>query len=536
MTMSTLKNNDVTGEPLRLTHIKPSFDAEELALASRQDLWHKFIVLNCQPHGKAEILKAIINACEPEILLPVMYKKENENKSTFLAKCNSGAIENLVKQCLCIALPGGYEIYIDIILGFINTRELSLNPNKVIAQSLYQRYESVKKILNLDDFENDRLLSSIFCPISIPKIFHLVLRCAKQGVMGNNRELKLSVRELSLKHNNLTAIILFEKFFNFHLTKLDLRYNQILDVEYLRYFSEFKITELWLDGNPLCTQYKNAQEYVQAVKNIFQHLQKLDGVIIGMEKKFIPNIQTHYLKDGSKLPLIKQFVKHFFLMYDQEDRSIMNGLYDKNAFYSMTLGAGTNYVHKQVAKSFVTNRNLLKFVDYAKCHEFLLRGPDKIISVLRRQPPTSHDIRTFNIDLLYESNNLLAISIQGLFYYKEISFLPMVFNRTFIIVGKEDNEYCITNDQYFIDGPYSNNLIQINTEMKHDIKNMCVFVPTIFSPSEKKKLIVFLQELTSMNSTFSLKFLEDVNWDIRRAITNFTKMYTLNDVPPEAFE
>ncbi|XP_035720270.1 uncharacterized protein LOC118440799 isoform X2 [Vespa mandarinia] len=479
MTMSTLKNNDVTGEPLRLTHIKPSFDAEELALASRQDLWHKFIVLNCQPHGKAEILKAIINACEPEILLPVMYKKENENKSTFLAKCNSGAIENLVKQCLCIALPGGYEIYIDIILGFINTRELSLNPNKVIAQSLYQRYESVKKILNLDDFENDRLLSSIFCPISIPKIFHLVLRCAKQGVMGNNRELKLSVRELSLKHNNLTAIILFEKFFNFHLTKLDLRYNQILDVEYLRYFSEFKITELWLDGNPLCTQYKNAQEYVQAVKNIFQHLQKLDGVIIG---------------------------------------------------------AGTNYVHKQVAKSFVTNRNLLKFVDYAKCHEFLLRGPDKIISVLRRQPPTSHDIRTFNIDLLYESNNLLAISIQGLFYYKEISFLPMVFNRTFIIVGKEDNEYCITNDQYFIDGPYSNNLIQINTEMKHDIKNMCVFVPTIFSPSEKKKLIVFLQELTSMNSTFSLKFLEDVNWDIRRAITNFTKMYTLNDVPPEAFE
>nr|XP_050868928.1 vesicle-fusing ATPase 1-like [Vespula vulgaris] len=191
--MSTLKNNDVSGEPLRLTHIKPSFDAEELALASRQDLWHKFIVLNCQPHGKAEILKAIINACEPEILLPVMYKRENENKSTFLAKCNSGAIENLVKQCLCIILPGGYEIYIDIILGFINTRELSLNPNKIIAQSLYQRYESVKKILNLDDFENDRLLNSIFCPISIPKIFHFVLRCTKQGVMGNNRESRLSV-------------------------------------------------------------------------------------------------------------------------------------------------------------------------------------------------------------------------------------------------------------------------------------------------------------------------------------------------------
>lgn len=147
-------------------------------------------------------------------------------------------------------------------------------------------------------------------------------------------------------------------------------------------------------------------------------------------------------------------------MYDQEDRSIMNGVYDKNALYFMTLGAGINYMHKQVAKSFVTNRNLLKLVDYAKCHEFLLRGPDKIISILKRQPLTSHDLRTFNIDLLYDNDNILAISIQGLFIYKEIPILPMIFNRTFIIVGKEDNEYCITNDQYFIDGSYSTTPIQ----------------------------------------------------------------------------
>lgn len=534
--MSTSNVNDVMWEPLRLTHIKPSFNTEELALAARQDLWHKFILFNCGQHGKMEILKAVINACEPEILLPVMYREENENRATFLAKCNSGAIDNLVKQGLCVVLPGGYEIHIDIILGFLSTKELSLNPYKVIAQSLYHRYESAKKTLNLDDFENEKMLGSIFCPISIPKIFHFVLRCTKQGILGNNRESRLSVRELSLKHNNLTAIILFEKFFNFHLSKLDLRYNQILDVEYLRYFSEFKITELWLDGNPLCTQYKSAQDYIQGVKNIFPHLQKLDGVIIGMEKKFIPNVQTHFLRDGSKLALIKQFVKHFFIMYDQEDRIIMNGLYDKHALYSMTLGAGTNHVHKQIAKAFVTNRNLLKFVDYAKCHEFLLRGPDKIISALRRQPSTLHDINTFNIDLLYESNNLLAISVQGLFSYKDIPSPSMVFNRTFIIVGKEDNEYCITNDQYFIDGPYSNNTVQGNNEMKPEIKNVPKFIPTMFSPSEKNQLLIFLQELTTMNETFCFKYLEDVHWDIRRAITTFIKMYTLNDIPPEAFE
>lgn len=535
--MSKSTNDNVfIKEPLRLIHTKPSYDAKELALASQEDLWHKFIVFNCQSHGKAEILKAIIDACEPEMLLPVMYKRENENKSTFVAKCNSDTIKNLVKQRLCITLQDGNEIRIDIILGFINTKELPLNPNKLITKSLCQRYEAAKMILNLDNFENDRLLKSIFCPISVQNIFHLVLRCAKQYVMGNNHDLKLSIRELSLKHNNLTNIILLEKFFNLDLTKLDLRFNQILDIEYLRCFSESKITELWLDGNPLCTKYMSTQEYIQAVKGIFQHLQKLDGVRIDMEKEFIPSIQTHYFKNGSKSQLIKQFVKHFFVMYDQDDRSIMNDVYDTNALYSMTLGAGTNYMHKEIVKSFVTNRNLLQFADYAKCHEFLLHGPDKIISVLRRQPLTLHDLHTFNIDLLYENDNVLAISIQGLFIYKEISFLPMVFNRTFIIVGKEENEYRIINDQYFIDGPYSTTPIQNIDKTRHDIKNNNVFVPTIFSSSEKKELVAYLQKVTSMNETFSLKFLEYVNWDIRCAIKNFIKLYTLHDLPPEVFE
>ncbi|XP_015181695.1 PREDICTED: nuclear RNA export factor 1 [Polistes dominula] len=538
--MSTMsKNNDVIKEePLRLTYLKPPLDTDKFPLASYQDVWHKFIVFSHgKSYGKTEILKAIINACEPEMLLPVKFKKENDNKCTFLGQCNSNAIKNLIKQRLCIILPGNFEIYLDIVLGFISKEELPINPNKIISQTFYQRYDSSKKILNLDDFENDKLLAYVFCPLSIPKIFHIVLRSIKQGVAGINRESKLFIRELSMKHNNLTAIILFEKFFYYNLTKLDLRFNQILDVEHLRYFSEFKITELWLDGNPLCTQYKNAQDYIKGVKNVFHHLQKLDGIMIDTEKKLLPNVQTHYLKDASKLPLIKQFVKHFFTMYDQEDRSIMNGLYDKNALYSMTLGSVTNYLHKQVAKVLVTNRNLLKFVDYAKCHEFLLRGPDKIISSLKRQPSTLHYIHTFNIDLLYESDDLLVISVQGIFLYKDISSSPpLLFNRTFTIVAKEENEYCITNDQYFIDGFNSNTLVQIKNKIKQDVKNVSVFVPTIFSPSEKHQLIVLLQELTTMNTAFCFKFLDNVNWDIRRAITNFTKMYTLNDVPPEAFQ
>ncbi|XP_012535198.1 nuclear RNA export factor 1 [Monomorium pharaonis] len=522
-------------EPYRITYMKPAFDSLEMTLACRKDIWHKFIVFNGGLYMRTDVLRAFVNACEPALLIPIMYTVENNNKTTFLAKCASNAIENLVKQGLCVTLPGGQELYMDIVLGYLSGQELQVNTNKIIAEALHTRYEPIRKVFNLDNFENEKALGSIFCPISIPKIFDLVLRCSKVGIMSNNREAvggRLPVRELSLRYNKLTAIILFDKFFSYHLTKLDLRHNQILDVEYLRYFSEFKISELWLDGNPLCTRYINSQDYIQAVKNVFPHLQKLDGVVIGMEQKFVPNVQNYYLGNGSRIPLIRQFVKHFFTLYDQEDRIVMHGLYDKNAFYSMTLGSITNHAHKEIMKTFSTNRNLLKFADYAKCHEFLFCGPEKIIAALQRQPPTMHDLKTIQIDLLHEDDNHLVISVQGLFAFRPMIYPPMLYNRTFVIVRKEDNEYAIVNDQYYIDGTPAN----AGNEMKFDPRPVPKFTPMVLSVSEKEQLLRFLRELTTMNIRYCYKYLEDAEWDIRTAITTFMKHYSVNDVPPKAFE
>lgn len=536
MTNAEVVKNMSDWEPLRLTYIKPSFNTQESTLAARRDLWHKFILFGIGQYKATEVLRTVIVACEPEIILPIMYKEESPNKSTFLTKCSCSAIENLVKQGLCITLSNGQELRIDIILGYTDSQSLQLNPNRVIAQALYYRYEPTKKVLNLDDFENEKSLNSIYCPISLPKILHFVLRCTKMGILSNNRDSRLPVRELTLRYNQITGIVFFEKFFNYHLTKLDLRHNQITDVEYLRYFSEFKISELWLDGNPLCAKYSKCQDYVQAVKNVFPHLQKLDGIVIGMEQKFVPNIQSNFLRDGTNTCLIKQFVKHFFTLYDQDDRQVMNGLYDRDALYSMTLGPVSNYIHKQLTKTFVTNRNLLKFVDYAKCQEFLLRGPEKIISALRNQPPTIHHFKTFYIDLLYEGEIHIAISVQGMFSFRDIHQCPpMFFNRTFMIMKKEDNEYCITNDQCYLDGTPANGTLSGNSEIRFESKGAPKFIPTVFSVSEKEQLLTFLHELTTMNMKFCHQYLEDANWDIRTAIVTFMNMYTVNNVPPEAF-
>lgn len=526
----------ISWEPLRLTHLKPSFNNHELALAARQDLWHKFIIFDAGKYDKDEVLITVINACEPEVLLPVMYQVEKGGNGTFLTKCSTEAIQNLVKHNLCMITPSNKIFNVDIILGFLSMEDFQLNPTKTVAHALYYRYESARKILNLDNFQKEKSLGSIYCPVAAPRVLLYVLRCAKMGIMGNTREMRLPIRELILRNNGISGFIPFEKFFNYHLTKLDLRCNKISETDYLQYFSEFKITELWLDGNPLCLNYQTSEEYVRSIKNIFPHLQKLDGVIIGIEKKFPPAVQNNYMGDSTKLQLVKQFVRHFFTLYDQDDRIVMNGLYDTNALYSMTIGNAPNYTQKNLNRVFASNRNLLKFVDYAKCQEYLLRGPEKIIAALKKQPPTTHNLRSFQVDLLQQGGKHLVISVQGLFYYKSLIFQLMLFNRTFVIIGKDDNEYSIVNDQCHLDVAPASFTTGDNRDIKFEPKDAPRFKPTPFGVDEKNQLVGFLSELSTMNKEFSKKYLEAAEWDIRVAINSFMKAYMVNDIPRNAFE
>lgn len=530
------QNPKLTIEPIRLTYLNPSFIATDvISLANRKDTWHKFIILHSGKCSKSDILNSIVAISASEVLVPVYYQEESKTKATFLAKCGAALIDSLVKYNLQIpVLTASEYVQLDIILGYQSTIELPINPQTLIARTGQQRYDSVRKMLNLDNFQSDPHLGPVYYSIATPKCLNFALRCVRNSLLSNSREMKLPVRELSMRSNDFMVFIPQEKFFNFHLTKLDFRNNKITDFRQLAYFSEFNIVELWVDGNPLCLKYTRADDYVKAAKAIFPHLQLLDGVMIGVEKKFVPTMQRHFLGDGTNLPLVKQFVKHYFNLYDQNDRSVLNGLYDTGAMFSMTLGPITNFNHMQMIKSFATNRNLLKFVDYAKCNEFLLHGPEDILSTLSRQPKTSHNIKSFQIDLLYHSVNCFSISVQGYFVFRDYPYPPLAFTRTFIVISKEDNEFCICNDQYHIESLFTDSKVLQNNECR-EIKLPPKYEIVPLSSTEKEQLLRFLHELTGMNREYCVKYLEKTNWNIRATIKNFMQAYTINEVPFEAF-
>ncbi|XP_034943274.1 nuclear RNA export factor 1-like isoform X1 [Chelonus insularis] len=528
--MATSSMN-ISWEPLRLTHTKPSFNNHELALAARQDLWHKFIIFDVGDYSMETVLDATLASCQPEVLMPMMYHVDRLNKASFLAKCTIAAIDTLVKQGLEIKLPDDHVLKMDIVLGFINMQSLPINQHRVISQVLISRWDSMKKSLNLENFHHEPKLKSIYCPLSSPGVFVFVLKCCKPR-MGNLRDNKLPIRELILKNNGLVGVILYEKLLGFSLTKLDLSFNKIENIDYLRYFSEFKITELCLDGNPLCADYSKPEDYIRAVKNVFPHLQKLDGVVIDVAQKCTPMIQQYFLDDGSRLSLIKQFIKHYFTLYDQNDREVLDGLYESDSFFSFTFGDIANPRHRQLTKVLNLNRNLIKVVDYSRCYKYLFQGSYEIIECLRTLPPTFHDYKSFSIDIIHQGHRYVAFSVQGSFFYREFP-VSLLFNRTFIVVEVEDNEYRIINDQYHIQ---SGNSTMIENDCLAKLNVVPTFTPVYLGNQEKIQMIGALSNITTMNKTFCREYLENIGWDLRAAFKKFIKAYTVNNIPPHAFK
>ncbi|KAJ8668060.1 hypothetical protein QAD02_009723 [Eretmocerus hayati] len=538
-TQAVVKPQPKYTTPVRLTHKNPLLTAAGIEASNQINVWHKFILYNVNKTEKEMILDAFILMCAPVFIVPVMYKMETENKATFLAFCRSNTIQKLVNQKLKLKIRSAKVIDYDIVLAFLDHKDMQLHPQKIITELLKHRWNretTPKKNFLLDNFTNDKHLRSLYCPLHIPFVFDNVLRLARSLVnVGNQRDMKLPVRAFILRNNNMESLVHTEKIFSFNFCKLDLRNNNLLDVSALKPFAEYRITELWLDGNPLCNNYKKPHEYINDVKAIFPNLQMLDGECVSVVRSFVPVFHKHFILQKSKLHLVKQFIEHFFTCYDQDDRIVLNGLYDAGAMFSMTLGPVSNNQHKQLLQGFASNRNLLKFVDYAKCCDYLLCGPEKIINALKLEPSTLHVMKYLDVDMMYSSSNYFMVVVQGPYIYRKSNAPPLWFHRTFVVVEKDDNEFCIANDQYHIDN--CPNMDEVDISELEIVTDQCIpsFNPTLFSTSEKHQLLQLLQELTSMNLEYCDRYLKEANWDIRQAIKTFMHSYVDNRVPSEAF-
>jgi nuclear RNA export factor len=494
----------------------------ERALMARNDIWHKILILRGGLYDKEIILKSILNAVNPADLIPVKYQVLGDD-SCFIARNCDRALDQLCKSSLIVQCLDGSPLILSITLAFASIHDLKINIQPLLLTVLRKRYNAEKKILILDNFHKDpEIYNTVFCPLSQCKTMIHVLKLSKT-VLG-------PFEYLSLQNNELSQLTVLESTNIRSIKYLDLRHNNLLQVDELEPLKTLNITELWIDGNPLCENYSSASQYVEAVRNYCSHMYKLDGVQVNSAG--LPLVFKSYIKNWKKRKLVEQFVQHFFTAYDYRDRSVMRGLYHDNALYSLTVGISTSLASKRYLEFFnQENRNLLIFDKNSQ--QCLYYGQEQILNVLKNLPASQHIYNSFCCDLMYSNHDFLTISVDGLFKLYNISSQIYCFNRTFIISEEEDNEFKIINDQYHVHLPvHEIDYITYNIENE----NPPTFKATCFSPSEKKNLILTLQESTMMRLDYCEQYLKDTAWDLRRAIINFLHHYKNGQIlPKDAF-
>ncbi|KAL2718914.1 hypothetical protein V1478_011333 [Vespula squamosa] len=495
---------------------------QERLLMENPNLWHEFKVIRGAEYDKEEVLKAILNSVDPLHLLPVKYQVRGED-SYFIANNCGPAIEKLCRSRLIIKNPRGNTLILIIVLGFASVHDLNVNIQPLLLTTLKKRYDANTKSLDLEAFHKDLDLSkTVYCPLSQTANLKYVLNLVKNTVA--------TFEHLNLKHNELYTLeaIQFSDFMS--LKYIDLRFNSIMNMKDLGALNDLTIVKLWLDGNPLCENYSSAKQYINSVKTYCPHIIQLDGVSISVSN--MPLMYHNYFTDSTKQELVYQFVSHFFNLYDQEDRMVLRGLYDKHAFYSFSFSIPFTIAHRRDLVQFTTNRNILQITDLNKLDNFLHYGEDNILNAIKILPKTYHDKHSFQYDLIYDDNECIVISVSGLFKNKGNEAEVLSFNRTFILSFSPDNEYNIINDQYNIgDAPNNKTLINIDSTAHSED-----FIPVCFSSTEKFEIITKFGQITKLTKDWCKTYLNEENWDMRKSIQNFMKDLKSNSVPQEAFK
>lgn len=488
------------------------------ALMERTDVWHKIKVLKGGLYDKQTVLRSILRAIEPVDLVPVKYEAIGED-AYFVARNCAPALEMLCKLNMIVRNETGEGMVLAVTLGFASINNLRIHLQPILLAALTKRYNPKEKALNLEHFHADSDVEKVvYCPLSQLRTSNHVLKLAKAAIA--------TFEHLNLQRNELFNISAIENSSLKSIRYLDLRHNNLLNMSALAPLKNLEIIKLWLDDNPLCENYSTAKQYVDSAKKYCPHLQELDGVCIAEN---MPLIYKDYFPNDNTQRFAHKFISHFFNLFDQVDRTVLRGLYHKDAFYSMSFAISHNIAQKIGLNLYLFNRNLFK--KGAKKNTALYRGQEEILAAFGKLPRSYHDKDTFTYDILYDTDKVSVFSVTGLF--KKLSFGTNVlsFSRTFVLVPSLDNEYHILNDQYHIFAA-PENVTPDKIIVKYSFEEDELFC---FSPDEKAVLITRMQQITKMNKEWSETYLSKDEWNMRKALYSFMKDLKESAIPDSAF-
>ncbi|CAL1680069.1 unnamed protein product [Lasius platythorax] len=503
-------------------------------LINKEWSWYRISISYGHKYEKDYVLKSLLSYMAPEVFVPIMYKI-TEFEATFYVD-DSKAARALLNCNRKITMIDGFILHVSIREGFPQY-VIDNKYKERLKQVIFKRYVKETNALDLSKFHLDPdLVDDYFCALSRYPILMTVL-----DIMGEHIP---TLEALNLESNKLQNIdklsILNKKF-----SKLKILYigdNKIKDIYDIDTIKDLKLEELKLIGNPLCNMYESQQSnYICDIRKRFPKLLRLDGKELPRPIVFdvidevikIPQSQRILFTDTKAQEIACRFLQQYFTIFDSENRQFLLNAYEERAYLSVTIA--TSY---KLNGYLLNSRNLFRIHDTAKRQKLLKYGRLPVVSFISQMPQTRHLLDTFTMDIVLAAQTMMFITITG--YFQELNYKEQPirhFNRTFIIVPEGDG-YCIRNEQLHINQPTEAQLEQLSQQIRPKTPELLPTAKPIaskLSENVRQQMIVTLSQQTNMKMEWSLKCLQEMQWNYDNALSAFQEFFKRGQIPSEAF-
>ncbi|XP_011861620.1 PREDICTED: nuclear RNA export factor 1-like isoform X2 [Vollenhovia emeryi] len=243
-----------------------------------------------------------------------------------------------------------------------------------------------------------------------------------------------------------------------------------------------------------------------------------------------PPSQRMFVSDPKIQEIASQFLQQYFTILDSDNRQPLLDAYAENACLSLTI---SNFY--KLNGYYTENRNIFRTIDSNRRHKLLKQGRLPVVSFISEMPKTRHLLNTFTMDITLATQAMMFITITGYFQELDKDEPIRYFNRTFIIVP-EGEGCCIRNEQWHISQPSEAQLKQLHqqlNQLRSQPQPQTVSLET--SEVVKQQMTVTLSQQTSMNLQWSLKCLQETQWNYDNALSAFHEFFKRGQIPSEAF-
>ncbi|KNC26297.1 Nuclear RNA export factor 2 [Lucilia cuprina] len=478
---------------------------------------HQFLVRNCFSQ-----IKHLVDTCNLEIKIPRLEAPPPPTNTT----------TDFTPQ-----LHMDKTVVYYLMMNISPFKKGQLEPMECIEKALNRRFSAMDRMLDLNNFQNIEGLENIVINLSSPKILTRVLMQASRKFLSTCIELRLAHNKiLSANFSKVLAMMS-------NLKAIDLGNNWIHDLYDIKDIGVLGIRSLRLDGNPLCSKYCFAGEYIKTVKKYFPDLKVLDNVEITAKGNLTS--QKNFLCDTAGYDFVNEFVTRYFQTYEN-DRVYLKDLYHPKSVLTLTCNYNLAKLpaqnSKRILKYLNVSRNILK-IEFNRAYTSMYFGPSEIIRVLMELPGTTHDMLTFSTDCMVYNENMIVITVNGVYLDQAPSIMEtdilMGFSRTFILKPVKRNagplkmitNYQIINDQLNVFTPTATQTKIAFKYFKSEDKSK----KDELTLNDKEALLVMFQEATSLKSIWCTRCLDEANWNFENALEIFLQLSEKKEIPDTAF-